>query len=38
MKYLKESVEETAYNAIEDFGKVNGDGGIIALDKYGNCK
>ncbi|CAH1760087.1 14571_t:CDS:2 [Entrophospora sp. SA101] len=36
MKYLKESVEEAAFNVVENLRKVNGAGGVIALDKYGN--
>lgn len=38
MKYLGESVDEAATNVVKDLKKVGGDGGVIALDKYGNCK
>ncbi|CAG8660453.1 4608_t:CDS:2, partial [Diversispora eburnea] len=36
MKYLGESVHEAATNVVENLKKVGGDGGVIALDKYGN--
>ncbi|CAG8732558.1 16220_t:CDS:2, partial [Racocetra fulgida] len=37
MKYLEESVQDSASNVIENLSKVGGSGGVIALDKYGNC-
>ncbi|CAG8831801.1 37218_t:CDS:2, partial [Gigaspora margarita] len=36
MKYLKESVQDAASTVVRNLKKVGGDGGVIALDKYGN--
>ncbi|CAG8531985.1 3049_t:CDS:2, partial [Scutellospora calospora] len=36
MKYLEESVQDAASYVIKNLEKAGGDGGVIALDKYGN--
>lgn len=36
MKYLGESVEEAANHIINKLADMGGDGGLIAVDKYGN--
>ncbi|CAG8462589.1 13778_t:CDS:2 [Ambispora leptoticha] len=36
VKYLGENVADAAINAVEEMRKVGGEGGVIAVDKYGN--
>ena len=38
MEYLNESVELAASAVINRMSNVGGEAGVIALDKYGNCK
>lgn len=38
MRYLGESVKEAAAAVVEGLRKVEGEGGVVAVDRYGEGK